>query len=229
MRRYHKRSVQLTSLLDLLFIMVFIALMMEPPVPKSDSPDPKAEALFGVIDDLNEKIGSQAQEIDSLKAELKKNKNNQESEKSDDKGFYKRLFLANMYFVQRNWNKPNIALNRFNRKTYGTTSLILGDQELGFLRSVLLRKGSSASSQAKPVTLDGVGGEVQSCNEVIISRAKLSQTCTRLGQTRIEQSCERVDATHYYCRIKHTNLNTNKENHWHSLREVIKFYDLSLK
>lgn len=146
-----------------------------------------------------------------------------------DKGFYKRLFLQNVYVVKRNWNKPNIALQRFNKKTYATTSIILGDRELGYLRSVLLRNGNSITSQAKPITLDDINGEAKSCKNIVITSSELSQTCTTLGQKRSEEKCERLDKTKYYCRVKYTDLKTKKEYHWHNLREIVKLYDLSLQ
>lgn len=220
MKRYHKRTVQLTSLLDLLFIMVFIALMMEPP---KDPPDPVVQSCEGEVSQLQKDLAScedrtkaMAENIRDLEAQL--SKQDRKYGGSDSGNTFRRLFMANVYQLKR------------NKYVFNGTTLIVGDEDMGTAWMFSLRQANNSAyrpQKLQPMEV-ATAEKYQECSNVVISRDRLKQECLSYGRVHRSLDCKRTDGNTYICSQEGIDKTNNKKWNIQTKFEILKIYDPNL-
>jgi hypothetical protein len=216
--------VQLTSLLDLLFIMIFIALTVPPVVPDPVEPDPieppiekPEDATVEVApDDLTEQL-EQARKKNELLAAIDETPS-ESTQSSANIGEFRKLFVANLHYLRANYR-------------YTETVIYSADNESGLYEyRVHLQGAGIVNTNAEPLTEDDVE-LIKVCDEVTLTREVIQQDCRLIHDRHLTIDCERTDDRHYQCNSRMVRKMPNgqlKTNRYKYKMELVKIYDPSL-
>lgn len=202
-RTRRRPVVQLTALLDLLFIMIFIGLLTPdtaedvtpPPTPPDDA---KAQARRELLED-----GSTPPDTphpNGLGTKLQK------------------LFTANMYYGFSN-----------DRLEYRETSLWAADSEVGLIRfRSKLASGTSVvkTKLAEPLRLP-TNEPVVDCSGLVLTKERIYQNCTAPFERRLVIDCKRQSNHRYQCveTLSQNQEQRDREWRWQYELELISTYD----
>jgi hypothetical protein len=208
--------VQLTSLLDLLFIMIFIALTTptkppEPPPPVPEPPisaEPDPTALLEELEELEAENAALAAMNDPLTPA--------ESPR-DAIGEYRKLFVANVYYK-----------HGATGYKYLESILYSADEQSGLYEyRINLTATQVIKIEDQPLT-EADADRVKVCDKVAITRDKIYQDCRMVFKRRKIIDCDRIDASNYYCReqlIRFTRDDKQRVGNWEYRLELVKIYD----
>ena len=204
--------VQLTSLLDLLFIMIFIGLTspVPPPLPPPEptpvvTPDQLQEQLEDAKtkNELLAAISDTPPESPRTKAHI---------------GEFRKLFVANIHYLRANYR-------------YTETIIYSADDQSGLYEyRVHLQGAGIVQTNGDPLTEDDVE-LIKVCDEVTLTREKISQDCRLIFDRHLIIDCDRTDDKNYHCKSKLVRKLKNgqlKTNRYTYRMELVKIYDPAL-
>ena len=216
--------VQLTSLLDLLFIMIFIALTVPPVVPDPVEPDPieppvekpEDSTVEVAPDESTEKL-EQAKKKNELLAAIDETPL-ESPQSSANIGEFRKLFVANLHYLRANYR-------------YTETVIYSADNESGLYEyRVHLQGAGIVNTNAEPLTEDDVE-LIKVCDEVTLTREVIQQVCRLIHDRHLTIDCERTDDRHYQCNSRMVRKMPNGQletNRYKYKMELVKIYDPSL-
>ena len=207
--------VQLTSLMDMLFIMIFASLLSQnnPPSDSSEiSDDPQK---------LKKQVKTVLNENDILKRENKKLKmdarSEEESKTAVNPGQYRNLFVANLYYLDGEYR-------------YKETKIFTADDETGlFSYRLNLTDAGVIQGRKKPMT-ETEADNFKKCESVSISREKIYEECTYQTGWDRTLDCVRSD-DEYQCeqhQVRKNKQGKEQEQTWKYKMKLIKIYDPDL-
>ena len=202
--------VQLTALLDLLFIMIFIGLLtpgqgeadIEPAETPEQSQAPKSESEKSKArKQLLAEVGAESQPaLEGLGPELKK------------------MFMANVYYTDSR-----------GRREYAETALWSADADLGLLRFRLKLADGTAivgTNVSEPLAMSGQES-VSDCARINLTTERIYQHCkSPFGRT-TTIDCERSGNDAYHCSESLSQIHQGRTSAWrwdYDL-ELISVYD----
>ncbi len=196
--------VQLTALLDLLFIIIFIGL--------TASLNPPAD---GLMEQLQQEENKQAI-LTSIYQIPSDTESESESDHPVDGQFhYRRLFVSNNYYGKKHHK-------------YVETLIYSGDDKHGLWPYRINLHGAGLFQKLGgdgELTLEDIG-RAKVCTEVELSRERIRQKC-KIIDTDYDLDCERHDQDSYYC-IETTVIQGKKEKFRQYKMELIRIYDKAL-
>lgn len=200
--------VQLTPLLDLLFIMIFVSMLT--PIKKSDAdanPNDKA-GIVESVEDLKQQISKMEHRLKMTSIE-----DTSDVKQSMEAGVYRRLFVANVYYLD-------------GKYSYKETRSFLADKDTG-IHSIRLNLSEAGviSGTSSPMTKEQAVSYKQ-CSESTITREVISETCQYTEQRSRKLSCNRTKKTEYMC--KQTQVIGSKIYEWNYKLELLTIDDPSL-
>lgn len=234
--------VQLTPLLDLLFIMIFVSLMTpvkpdlantqtvgeqggdEPEIgeitPEIDMPDVPAP-----MSRANVEVAGLEQQVEELEAELQDMQARLEvaaisdDESKPSSGAFNNLFAANVFYLDKDY-------------TYKETKLFLANPDTG-LHSIRLNITGASVVNGKPEPMNSSQIEnYKQCSDSNISRQSISEMC-EYGDKRIREiDCKRTSNTEYMCTQKQRLMQQGAELtelKWQYKLDLITIYDPNLE
>lgn len=210
--------VQLTSLLDLLFIMIFISLTS--PMESSSSSEPVTEPPEPIAelspDQLKERL-DKAKTKNELLAAISETPPESPRTKALI-GEYRKLFVANLYYFRGSYR-------------YTETIIYSADNESGLYEyRVNLQGAGILATNGDPLVEKDVE-LIKVCDKVTLTREKIYQDCRRIFDRHLIIDCNRSDDKHYHCRSKLVRKLSNgslKTNRWEYKMELVKIYDPTL-
>ena len=178
--------VQLTSLLDLLFIMIFISLTapvepdpIAPPVEKPSQSTTKTPP-----EKLAEKL-EQARTINELLAAISETPPESPRTKAHI-GEFRKLFVANLHYLRANYR-------------YTETIIYSADDQSGLYEyRVHLEGVGIVAMNGETMTEDEVE-LVKVCDEVTLTREIIHQDCRLIHDRHLIIDCARADDKNYHC------------------------------
>ena len=200
--------VQLTALLDLLFIMIFIGLLTpgqgdaeDDSTEQSQTAKPqtaKSQARKQLLDEVSD--AGQAGVAQGLGSELRK------------------LFTANTYYVD----------SRGDRE-YGETALWAADADVGLVRFRLkLAEGTAIArtNVSEPLVMSD-GEALSNCTRINLTRDRIYQNCTAPFGRTTTIDCERSGSGPYHCSesLSQTHEGRTRDWRWNYDLELISVYD----
>jgi hypothetical protein len=204
--------VQLTSLLDLLFIMIFIGLLTPYTEP------PASEQKVETDTTLQKKVSKLQYELEKMKQRLQVVKENEESQTSPS-GQYRELFVANLFYLDGKYR-------------YKETKAFFGNNDRGIFSYRLNLTDSGVYQGAKkPMTLSEVDN-FKSCSSVKISYDKIVEECKFSSGMESKLDCDRSNEDEYQCKLYQVRSNAKglkKKVIWDYKMELIKILDNDLK
>jgi len=229
--------VQLTSLLDLLFIMIFVAMM----TPKEADPSPEpAPDVVSENTRLQAQIAEVQQELEKMQARARLIPVNEaikgcpvgeqksveavkqcsaEKTQGGGKGHYRRLFVTNMYYLRGSTYK------------YIQSKIYSADDETGlYTQRINLTGAGVVQTASKPLTEEDIG-TIKTCSKVIITRDRIYEECNLIFDRYNKIDCERTSDREYTCNdILVTRKANGQEqlNQWKYRMELVKIYDPDL-
>lgn len=221
--------VQLTSLLDLLFIMIFIALTVPPvepdPIDPPVVPDPIDPPINHPVEEPDESTWELPPEPLTEKLEQARKKNEllaaidetplESPQSSANIGEFRKLFVANLHYLRANYR-------------YTETVIYSADNQSGLYEyRVHLQGAGIVNTNAEPLTEDDVE-LIKVCDEVTLTREVIHQSCRLIHDRHLLVDCERTDDRHYQCnsrmvrKLPNGQLQTNRYKY---KMELVKIYD----
>ncbi len=206
-----KRSVvQLTALLDLLFIMIFISLSAE-------------HQRGSERQVLNESLQDKIAEVQAQNKNLVEHGELKDKEQMDTPrgGHYRKLFATNNRYKTRSGSYK-----------YRETIIYSADEATGLYeyRVNLIGKVIETRNN-KPLTPENAN-QIKQCSSVEIRADRIYQDCTVVFGRRKVLDCDRKDAKHYLCTevLYRDGGKSGRErlNQWEYIMQLIKIYDPSL-
>lgn len=204
MRASSKTGVQLTSLLDLLFIMIFISLL----TTKLNTQVDRHVVEPPSHDNQTSKVVDSLKEIGRIRAVAN--------------GQVRKLFISNNYY------------KRGGRESYIETNLYAADDnQLWLYRINLDSAGLVDDAGEAPIDSDDSNRDGQSCTPVIVTRDKLVHDCRTVEISgkeieRHEITCFRISDDAYEC--KERLLQRDKGDYlWNYKMELVRIFDESLE
>lgn len=212
--------VQLTSLLDLLFIMIFISLTS----PMGTAPEPPPPKPV-VKPSGNDQVDKMARELAKFEAENQQYAaNNDPLTSTDDPkeniGEYRKLFVANVYY-------------KHGKSAYRYTETILysADEQSGLYEYRINLKGAGiVEIKDKPLT-EADADQIKTCKQVVLTKDKIYQDCSVIFRRRKIIDCDRTDEKFYLCKeqlLRFTANDSRKVGNWEYKMELVKIYDSTL-
>jgi hypothetical protein len=205
--------VQLTSLLDLLFIMIFISLTSSPPPPP---PIPPVPPPVVAPDQLQEQL-EDAKTKNELLAAISDTPPESPRTKALT-GEFRKLFVANIHYLRANYR-------------YTETIIYSADDQSGLYEyRVHLQGAGVVPTNGDPLTEDDVE-LIKVCDQVTLTREKISQDCRLIFDRHLIIDCERADDRNYQCKSKLVRKLKNgqlKTNRYTYRMELVKIYDPTL-
>lgn len=234
--------VQLTPLLDLLFIMIFVSLMtpVKPDMasaPINDGQDVAEPQLVESTPEIdmpdvpppvpreNIEVASLQQQVEELEAELVDMQARLEvaaigaDESEPNSGAFNNLFVANVFYLDKEY-------------TYKETKLFLLNPDTG-LHSIRLNITGASVVNGKPEPMDKTQIEnYKRCSDSNISRESISETC-EYGDKRVREiDCKRTNDTQYMCTQMQRLVQQGSkptELKWQYRLDLISIYDPNLE
>ena len=215
--------VQLTSLLDLLFIMIFIALTspMEPP-PASPPPPPEIPVEEPPVAKQADQVAEELAEIEAENARYAASNDplTTTEEPRDNIGEYRKLFVANVHYKHGS-----------SQYRYHETILYSADEHSGLYEYRINLAGTRVIQTTGEPLLEADADRIKSCDEVVLTRDKIYQDCSIVFQRRKIIDCDRADAKSYQCKEQLTWFGVGKGRkvgNWEYRMELVKIYDPKL-
>ena len=225
--------VQLTSLLDLLFIMIFIALTA-PPVPPDPPPPPISEVIMEEppvedppveVPPVEEPVEQVAEEIEKIEAENARYAASNDpltttEEPRDNIGEYRKLFVANVHYR-----------HGAGQYRYRETILYSADEHSGLYEyRINLADAKVIQTTGEPLQ-EADADRIKTCDDVVLTRDKIYQDCSIVFQRRKVIDCDRAGPTAYECKEQLTWYAIDKSQrvgNWQYRMELVKIYDPKL-
>ena len=208
MRAAARSGVQLTSLLDLLFIMIFIALLTS----KIETADVALPADDGT--------GGQPATASSDSASSKE----KERIRSVTNGQIRKLFVSNNYY-------------RRAGESYVETNLYAADDnQLWINRINLVGAGLVTDTDQEPIAREDPGRDGQRCEPLVVTRDRLAHDCRTVeadGQEiELHQiSCDRNSDSSYACteRLVQKQGTGVRRYNWEYRMDLVRVFDEALE
>lgn len=208
-KRKKRGVVQLTALLDLLFIMVFIGLLT-PYAPGGT----ETEKTTQTTETSKKKPTEKRIAREKLLKEIAKSS----SDKHGLNAKLTKLFTANMYYERDG-----------HRKTYRETALWAADTKVGLVRfRIKLAKNTSVirTGRSDPLNLRD-GQPIADCTLLSLNRDRIFQECKMPFERRIKIDCSRLNAKRYKCTEELDQTPNSPQSQWKWVYELelIQIYD----
>jgi len=210
--------VQLTSLLDLLFIMIFIALTAPMEAVPIDTPVEESRESTSEIppDQLTEKL-EEARTKNALLAAISETPPESPRTKAHI-GEFRKLFVANLHYLRANYR-------------YTETVIYSADNQSGLYEyRVHLQGAGIVATNGDPLTEDDIE-LIKVCDEVTLTREIIHQNCRLIHDRQLVIDCKRTDDKHYHCisRMVRKLPNGQLKTHRYEYKmELVKIYDSTL-
>lgn len=180
--------VQLTPLLDLLFIMIFIGLLTpyaEPPGSTENVPK------------LKKMVSEQQKEIKKMKDRLEvAGSLSKTTNKNAESGQYRNLFTANLYYRDSSGKYP-----------YKETKIFFANNETGIYSYRLNMTDSGVIEGRKnPLTIKEVD-HFKKCKSVTISHNQIAEECAYGPGWNNKLNCKRTSDMEYLCKLHQQRTN----------------------
>jgi hypothetical protein len=215
--------VQLTSLLDMLFIMIFVSLRSQYTPPSESKPipdDPK---------ELRKEVVRLQKENKNLKMENEKLTMNHESvEKSKtatSPGQYRNLFVANLDYFDGEYRNGNKIYH------YKETKIFTADDKTGLFSYRLNLTDASVIQGRKTPMNKSEADNFKKCTKVTISREQIAEECTYQTGWDRTLSCNRTSDEEYKCtqsQLRKGEQGKEQKQTWDYKMKLIKIYDPEL-
>jgi hypothetical protein len=209
--------VQLTSLLDLLFIMIFISLA----APVDDGTDSEeTRQVVEPIDTSTETLVERLEQTRKKNQLLKALADTPEKATSEQAqiGEFRKLFIANIHYLRSGYR-------------YTETIIYSADDQSGLYEyRVNLQGAGILTTNGGPLTEAEID-QIKVCDSVTVTREKISQDCRLIYDRHLIIDCNRADARNYHCLSKLVRRLPNgqlKTNRYEYKMELVKIYDPSL-
>jgi hypothetical protein len=211
--------VQLTALLDLLFIMIFISLTSEPPPPSPPPPiPPVSPPVEAPLDQVAEELARVKEE--NARYAAANDPLTTTEEPREDLGEYRKLFVANVHY------KHGPSQYRYNE-----TILYSADEHSGLYEFRVNLTGTKVIQTTGEPLLEADADQIKTCDDVVLTRDKIFQDCSIVFQRRKIIDCDRADAKTYQCKEQLTWFGIGKKQqvgNWEYRLELVKIYDPKL-
>ena len=212
--------VQLTALLDLLFIMIFISLTspMEPPPPPPPPTPPVLPPVEAQLDQVAEELARV--EAENARYAAANDPLTTNEEPRENIGEYRKLFVANVHYK----HGPT-------QYRYHETILYSADEHSGLYEFRVNLSGTRVIQTSGEPLLEADADRIKTCDEVVLTRDKIYQDCSIVFQRRKIIDCDRADAKTYQCKEQLTWFGIGKNRlvgNWEYRMELVKIYDPKL-
>jgi hypothetical protein len=212
--------VQLTALLDLLFIMIFISLTspMEPPPPPPPPTPPVSPPVEAQLDQVAEELARV--EAENARYAAANDPLTTKEEPRENIGEYRKLFVANVHYK----HGPT-------QYRYHETILYSADEHSGLYEYRVNLSGTRVIQTSGEPLLEADADRIKTCDEVVLTRDKIYQDCSIVFQRRKIIDCDRADAKTYQCKEQLTWFGIGKNRlvgNWEYRMELVKIYDPKL-
>lgn len=208
MKMRKRPVVQLTSLLDLLFIMIFIGLL----TPYAEPPG----ATENVVK-LKQSISKLKSDNEKMKVRLEIAGANESSSQASEAGQYRSLFTANLFYR-----------DTAGKYQYKETKVFFANDDTGIYSYRLnMTESGVIQGRKKPFTKTEAD-DFKKCTSVAITRDKIVEECTHGPGWKNKLDCKRASDQEYHCKLYQKRQNekgAEKEYAWDYKMNLIKIHD----